>query len=65
MDSSPHNGWEGNPSSGFPVQTHQGGRAASQNHGDLQGGTGETETLLPGQAGEPAWLVLINDFITF
>lgn len=25
VDSSAHNGWEGNPPGGFPVQTNQGG----------------------------------------
>lgn len=56
VDSSAHHGWEGNPPSGFPVQTHQGGRAASQDHGAVQGGAREAETVLSWQAGEMVWL---------
>ena len=58
MDSSAHDGWEGNPPGGFSVQTHQGGRAAAQNLRALQGGAGEAEAVLPRQAGEAAETML-------
>lgn len=51
MDPSTDDGWEGDPPSGQLVQAHQGGRAASQNPGALQGGAGQTEVVLPRQTG--------------